>query len=1596
MSDRDEGWFVDPSDRPTVQEPTAEERSAPTDPRARRDEGWYVDPEDRATVQEPTAEERSAAADPPGRRDEGWLVDPEEEPPPAPSPPPPPRAEPSDDGGGWDHDFTPIPTRARVWSTSPSQREIVDSVAHIWLRTPKQTTDLVVRWRYLDTTVQELASALARERWLAPEQVDQGLVIDGRHWSPTDELSRGGLVDGSEVNIAGRAVAPERLSSRPAVVQLSGLDAGTVYAATGLRPAPPPTVVDPKINGKAKGKPADTSMADRREEDGADWQDHKLLDSSGWGLRNIPTGPLSVVPGARVHAGALDLRFDLDAPTDRHVLAGVDEGGRARVPFERPPYHPAIPIPVNGKAPVRGTVSTANTTLALLLASAVVPAMTGVAMYAFTKSPLSLVLVFGAVIGPLMSRWANKRATKIMRRNVEADFATALEVFEEWLLTQQAVESAAREHRYPDVPTAVRWMLTYSNRLWHRRSSDPSFLQVLLGYGQAPWAPLVEDVREVEVEQLLEAHSLLPDAPVALDLAAGSIGVCGRRDDTLAVARSLALQVVALHGPADCEVAVIADIELSEWWDWMKWTPHVRRRTGGGLAMTGPEMPRPRSSPDADTPRSTPDAIASYVLASLPPDPPADTDEVRGPTMVVLLDASTTLHANSTGALRTLSSLDRPDLRIIAIAPSRDQLPAVCRSVVTVGRGGDGSARATVEMAGHPTGACRVVGVSGDPSGTNAGDRNLHVRAARAIARFEDPLQARAGGALPDTVRLLRLLGLEGATAKTISDRWEASDTSEHLFMTIGVDESGPVALDLVGHGPHALVGGTTGSGKSELLATLVASMAAAAPPTQVQFLLFDFKGGATFQPFEVLPHVVKVISDLDGSLADRALRLLRAELDYRKRLLAGMADIRDYRRAQKHPGGQHLVDLPRLVVIIDEFGEMKNHVSDYDAQLASVARIGRSLGVHLILSTQTPSEAVKPVISDNARIRLALRLQTGGESIQLLGNRDAADIPSSVPGRTIGRFDDRTVLFQSPFATATALDVHAMAPVDLASFVSGAFGGGEGVFSAVDVSKKPKETHAFVTMAEEACGDRRWQLAPVKGQPNHEAWTDELSATISFLQVREVAARSGSLRTDANPVAVIDDVVQQRHVVSGWSSDVANLLVIGAPDTGKSSALAAAVAGELERATPDDLAVYVIQGRGGPFRDLVPSKDGFVAAVIELDQPERVMRAIDVLYDEMVARNAGASRSHGRILVVIDGYSTMFGLLGSDDRMATRFRGLVEVGRSTNIQFAISCDRVDVCTITGVTNRFPNMWETSRRWVLRTSEMLSLMGTNGLDADGSRAVQQTIRTAPPGRFYSVENGLFGQLAFDGMAEAVRLANAASPRSSDWIVETVDALPEDLRSADLPKATIDDGIVRLPVGIGVASGQVEWVTASPKSVFLVAGATGSARTPTIGALVDVLHRSGVYDEIFAIAPPDGLVLPDSVKTFGLPQAAEAFDVAIKATNSRLLIVDDAQRLATRSELRLSDEVEDAAGTLTILAGVTYDGFSRSSLWWLRDFVSTLGRLGILIRPTRDDLVFMDNVDWNNTSRGDSTRGDRGYLIDSNQSTRLELLVLPTR
>ncbi|MBM9468204.1 FtsK/SpoIIIE domain-containing protein [Nakamurella leprariae] len=890
--------------------------------------------------------------------------------------------------------------------------------------------------------------------------------------------------------------------------------------------------------------------------------------------------------GTLVRVGASLLQVRAGAPTSA-AHGHPDGAGRLRVirpPRARPPWTASLP-PRPGPPPERS-----HRPLPLL--AAVVGGLLGATLAVITG--MWWYLLFAA-IGPISmlatalgDRWSGRRSTRralvdhghgVRRHRAAVRLALEQDRVDTW-------------DRHPDPAELLTRVRTVDVRVWERRTDSLDFGHAAVGTGRrAARLPdgAVDDPTEVvhgaDGDPAGPAPGTVSEVPIVLDvLSERVVGLAGRRRPLL---RWVMAQLAATHSPADLAVLVVSRAaDLAAAAD----LPHCRPRSGGPATVVA----------DGD------DAAAALdrVRPGRGGGPPA--------LLVLLDDADHWRTVPAVAALLTGVAGDDPAWRgvgVLATCGDPHRLPAECRTVGVVGE--DGTVRIRTRRSAT---TATVTGI----------DAPTWHRFVAALAPLRD---GDGDDGLPRSVALASLTGLPGADAPRPRGPARVSSASAVL----GSARDGVVTIDLDRHGPHLLIAGTTGSGKSELLQTLVVGLATAAPPWETSLVLIDYKGGATFGPLAGLPHTASVLTDLDERAALRALTGLRAELHRRERVLArvGHADLRRWRAAAR--GDETAAVPPRLVVLIDEFATLVAEVPDFLPGLVDVARRGRSLGVHLVLATQRPGGAVPPDLRANVTTRISLRTADVADSREVLDVPDAAWIPPDLAGRAILRVGSTApVLLQTAQVRAgpTAPITPAVCrrddrpirwtPLDRVTM------------AAPDPDPGPdwdRVTAALVA----AAGGRR------AAQP----WLPPLPDVV---RVADLAALGAA--TDSGVLGLVDE--PERHRRRLWRPGATSLLVVGTPGSGRSSTLRRV--GQV--AASSGGALVVLDGTGG-LADLRswPAVSTHLGAA----DADLFGRAVQRLTDELHRRSppTGPDVDGGSgpaITVLVDGWETVTTALDAGD----------------------------------------------------------------------------------------------------------------------------------------------------------------------------------------------------------------------------------------------------------------------------------------------------------------------------------------------------------
>ncbi|MEH0110223.1 type VII secretion protein EccCa [Tersicoccus sp. MR15.9] len=599
---------------------------------------------------------------------------------------------------------------------------------------------------------------------------------------------------------------------------------------------------------------------------------------------------------------------------------------------------------------------------------------------------------------------------------------------------QQAVRTAQDGN---PAPTALFDIVRNPARLWERRRANEDFLHVRLGTGTRPLRPITvtesagalqqtDPFMDSELRLLQRRYEASPGLPLTVPLdSAGNVSIVGDRAFTLEVARILVLQAAAFHSPEDLHLAVAVPEDRRDDVAWLAWLPHLADQRHAHA--TGPVRRLARDAAELT------DVLADDLNARSTMAAEARKNFLRAgigtalPRLLVVSDA----YGDLPGELQLTDKRATPGslgITTLHLVRERNQEPSEVGLRIT--QTADG-----YRLENHLADPLSPAVQEGELTALPVATAEALSRELASLRLSADSLEHETSSGTDD---FLTMLGLSvDATADDVRRLWAPRAEVDFLRVPLGPDDRGrPVLLDLkesaqFGMGPHGLCVGATGSGKSEMLRSLVLGLLATHAPDVLSMVLVDYKGGATFAPFEGAPHVAGVITNLsdDVAMIERVYASLAGEIQRRQEVLkaaGNIANITDYQllRRERLDRGEHLPPLPHLVVIIDEFGELLTARPDFIELFLSIGRIGRSIGVHLLLSSQRIEGGKLRGLDTYLSYRIGLRTLSEAESRTVLETPDAFHLPP-VPGFGYLKVDTTTYTrFKAGYVSGPAEDV--------------------------------------------------------------------------------------------------------------------------------------------------------------------------------------------------------------------------------------------------------------------------------------------------------------------------------------------------------------------------------------------------------------------------------------------------------------------------------------------------------------------------------------------------------------------------------------------
>lgn len=1367
-----------------------------------------------------------------------------------------------------------------------------------------------------DATVRDLACALG-----APD----GVLIDGRGFPPETGLGESGLVMGSLLMPAARRAGPDR---KPVAILrvVGGIQAGMTVPLLPGR-----LVIGRGNNAGLILNVLDLSRAHCALDVNPDGTVvlTDLGSANGTDVNGVRlTSPVPVSAGDLVSlAGRVLLRIlPADGPGPvRHINPVREARPGGTLPFTRAPRlaAPAEPPPVTLPEPPR-SMGPASFKISAMLTPLLLAAVVVIVM----KNPAYAVI---AAVTPLafLADFAETRSRgRVSVRRSKRRYAAELDEARHVLERRRADEVRKRQQAATDPAEALFRAQAPGLRLWERRQNHSDFLHVSVGSADLPWQPPVKtDARTLdpEAKAMLAGVAALPQVPVMAGISAGEVlGLEGPRQAALAAARALLCQAVVDSGPADVTVAVFADEDRIADWDWTKWLPHGADLQSGSARFVA-VGPKPSGE------------LIGRLPATSPPSPGNGGEQQPPPVILVVVDGAALLEGRPCPLRELLATASVPCGGIVLT----DRLPAVCTSILTVDAEGGGTLKSVTT--GEETAGILVDSVS-----------EVHARRlARALARFEDPELKIIGAGLPGQVTLLPLLDLPEVAGPSVAKRWRDNVSALQARAVLGVGEQDLFTIDLDVDGPHGMIAGTTGSGKSELLRTLIVSMATETDPEHLTFVLVDYKGGGALDECARLPHVVGLVTDLDEQLGERALRCMEAELRRREHALRDVSldHICDYQKLRDTEHGD-LEPMPRLVVVIDEFATLVKALPDFVDSLISIAQRGRSLGIHLIMATQRPAGAVSENIKANVQLRICLRVEDDGDSRDVIDSPAAAGIGKRQRGRAYYRLSAREVQpVQTALSTGVTPRTAERAAVTLTPFrlINPAPDG-----PARD-QEGPSDLRRLVDAAREAS-----RLAGIA--PQRSPWPDPLPPVVNLRDLPPAARGLQTGSRDLPALALADDPDQQARYPAGWDPEAGNLLIYGAVGAGTTTTLAALALTTARAHPPDRLHLFVLDMGAG---DLAPLAGlPHAGAVITAAERERQIRLIRMLRRELDARKAGAQ--YVPWLVLIDNLGALIADYDKDVAGMSLVEDLARVyadGPGVGIRFAATADRGGAV---------PHAWSTL------TQQKLVMRLADPQEYGNFDLPRASVPRYVPGRAVVAATRQVIQIGFPGP----HLPGAVDAVAARWPAVTrtapgVGQLPREITAAQLgTRARAYHEPWEIPVGIGDRELSPVSLTLYEHEHALITGPPRSGRSQALCMIAQAVLAADNPPAVIAFAPRRSpvrhLMPPASVVT-----AYACLDDALAAADSHtLVLVDDAETVDDGPGV-LDRWLAGAPAGRHLIAAGRADGIRRIFGGWtqrVRD-----GRCGVLLVPDYDLDGDLLGVTLPRQDRMAPVPG-RGYLV----------------
>ncbi|WP_332238748.1 type VII secretion protein EssC [Sporolactobacillus sp. KGMB 08714] len=1075
---------------------------------------------------------------------------------------------------------------------------------------------------------------------------------------------------------------------------------------------------------------------------------------------------------------------------------------------------------------------------------------------------LSIVMFLSTIFTSGYQYMRESKHAKEHQKERKANYTGYLREKREELNRLYEKQRSVLRYQFPDSAKLKELAFRLSPRIWERSRTDDDFLEMRLGSTTLPADYEIQgsdqelsnrsfDELYLEAKTIVDHYRRVDDVPLTIRLLDGPVGIVGKHSIIRKAVQQMMLQLAFFHSYHDLRFVVFFDEEEYAEWAWLKWLPHLKSLSTRGRNMIYSEQTR--------------DLLLSGIYELLKERQHTENKEKRLflPHIVFIVASDRLIHEHE-----IVEFLNKDFTEIgagsIFLANSKDDLNENVNTVVRCVNEHEGDVMILDKVA------------NGQKFKLDPFTKDGNERFSRFLASLKHT--TRFTNSIPGSVSFLEMMHAEDVGDLQIRRRWAEHDPIQSLAVPIGLrgrNDRLELNLHEKAHGPHGLLAGTTGSGKSELLQSYILSLAVNFHPYDVAFLLIDFKGGGMARLFEKLPHLLGTMTNINDekNFSERALAAVKSESRRRQKLFSqyNINHIDDYKLLYKQ--GKVQVPMPHLFIISDEFAELKKEEPDFIRELVTTARIGRSLGIHLILATQKPAGVVDDQIRSNSRFKIALRVQDAADSNDILGNSDAAELKQVGRGYLQVGNNEMYELFQSAWSGAP-YEKNIYTSEDDVFYVkdTGLYPISEVHAKSQVQAKKETELEAVVQAIAGLCAEMGLKRLP-------SPWLAPLPVHL----VRPAALKEEG---DLYAVGLADHPETQKQTpVYLHLQKAKNMAIFGASGFGKTTTISSYLLAAARRYSADDVQFYLFDfGSGGllPLKKLHHTGDYF-----RLDEEEKTGKFAKWLNQEIQRRkdllrrtgvpnvelyNGQGTEKLPYLKIIVDNFEA---LREEASELEESFIRWAREGGSLGFQFILSVSRAN-----GIRpNLLTSLPVRLSHYMVDQSEFYTIFSGSvkkTVDAIPGRALIMTEELESIQAYLPFEAGTAGAQLKE-VREEVDACNRIHPESGT--IYRVPMLPETLEVSQFlqdKKMQAD----RIYLGLDAESVEPLGISGRQLTTFMIVGDPGKGKTNAIRLFLKQIARSG--RTVIAVSDSEELAFAKAAERHGWMYLEDAASIGLYA------------------------------------------------------------------------------------------------------------------